>query len=292
MKKILTLLLIAIIAIPQYIVAQQLSPAEEKRVVVENLNRLVNQLKILDVVYDELTKDEPTRKMCKAAYEFNKETHAFFGVKNNLSNNGEYMDFKEATPKFWEYVGKTKADATTIDFDGDVQVSQEKWVKILKEFVERRKEDAVKKGLKFWFAEDKEEDDEDEDDDDKEVKEDEIPDGIPCGSGRLSNQCFADISKMKLKKFTSKEIESTIEQIIIKRRENGDNTIKKKDVMSVMRYLYKLLDDNSREKRHYHLFGHIHANHGIQKIGQTTFVNSAIMNEMYEFVNKPKLLEI
>ena len=42
----------------------------------------------------------------------------------------------------------------------------------------------------------------------------------------------------------------------------------------------------------YHLFGHIHANHGIQKIGQTTFVNSAIMNEMYEFVNKPKLLEI
>lgn len=45
-------------------------------------------------------------------------------------------------------------------------------------------------------------------------------------------------------------------------------------------------------KPQYHLFGHIHANHGIQKIGQTTFVNSAIMNEMYEFVNKPKLFEI
>jgi len=42
----------------------------------------------------------------------------------------------------------------------------------------------------------------------------------------------------------------------------------------------------------YHLFGHIHANHGIKKIGRTTFVNSAIMNEMYEFVNKPKMIEI
>ena len=42
----------------------------------------------------------------------------------------------------------------------------------------------------------------------------------------------------------------------------------------------------------YHLFGHIHADHGIKKLQQTTFVNAAIMNEMYEFVNKPILVEI
>jgi len=42
----------------------------------------------------------------------------------------------------------------------------------------------------------------------------------------------------------------------------------------------------------YHLFGHIHAAHGIKEIGQTTFVNAAIMNEVYEFVNNPVLLEI
>lgn len=55
------------------------------------------------------------------------------------------------------------------------------------------------------------------------------------------------------------------------------------------KYLLKAVE---RVKPRYHLFGHIHANYGIRKIGQTTFVNSAIMNEMYEFVNKPKLLEI
>lgn len=41
----------------------------------------------------------------------------------------------------------------------------------------------------------------------------------------------------------------------------------------------------------FHLFGHIHANYGIKKIDETTFVNSAIMNEEYKFINKPRLLE-
>jgi Icc-related predicted phosphoesterase len=53
-----------------------------------------------------------------------------------------------------------------------------------------------------------------------------------------------------------------------------------------------LLKAIERINPRYHLFGHIHANYGIQKIGQTTFVNSAIMNGMYELVNKPKLLEV
>jgi len=53
-----------------------------------------------------------------------------------------------------------------------------------------------------------------------------------------------------------------------------------------------LLKATERINPRYHLFGHIHASHGITKIGQTTFVNSAIMNKIYEFVNKPTLLEI
>lgn len=54
-------------------------------------------------------------------------------------------------------------------------------------------------------------------------------------------------------------------------------------------YLLKAVE---RINPRYHLFGHIHAANGIKKIKQTTFVNSAIMNEKYEFINKPTLLEI
>ena len=54
---------------------------------------------------------------------------------------------------------------------------------------------------------------------------------------------------------------------------------------------HNLLQAVERINPCYHLFGHIHAAHGIKKNGQTTFVNSSIMNGMYEFVNKPTLLE-
>jgi len=53
-----------------------------------------------------------------------------------------------------------------------------------------------------------------------------------------------------------------------------------------------LLQAVERIKPRYHLFGHVHAAHGIKKLQQTTFVNAAIMNEIYEFTNKPVLLEI
>ena len=53
-----------------------------------------------------------------------------------------------------------------------------------------------------------------------------------------------------------------------------------------------LLKAVERIRPHYHLFGHIHAAHGIKKLQQTTFVNSAMVNEAYELVNKPFLLEI
>lgn len=52
----------------------------------------------------------------------------------------------------------------------------------------------------------------------------------------------------------------------------------------------KLLERTTQINPRFHLFGHIHANNGIKKINQTTFVNSAIMNEEYKFINKPRLL--
>lgn len=41
-----------------------------------------------------------------------------------------------------------------------------------------------------------------------------------------------------------------------------------------------------------HLFGHIHANHGITTIGNTLFSNGAIMNADYTHLLKPIMLEI
>ncbi len=41
-----------------------------------------------------------------------------------------------------------------------------------------------------------------------------------------------------------------------------------------------------------HLFGHIHANNGILQIGNTTYVNSAIMDKDYFNLQNPNILEI
>ena len=93
--------------------------------------------------------------------------------------------------------------------------------------------------------------------------------------------------------------EGRTEQIMAKIPENTDVLISHSPPYGILDF-----DDNinygcpdllkvvERISPRYHLFGHIHANHGIKKIGQTTFVNSAIMNGFYEFVNKPFLLEI
>ncbi|MCL2435589.1 MAG: hypothetical protein FWD09_05565 [Lentimicrobiaceae bacterium] len=53
-----------------------------------------------------------------------------------------------------------------------------------------------------------------------------------------------------------------------------------------------LLRAIERIKPRHHLFGHIHAVHGIKKLQETTFVNAVIVNEMYELVNEPVLLDI
>jgi hypothetical protein len=41
-----------------------------------------------------------------------------------------------------------------------------------------------------------------------------------------------------------------------------------------------------------HVFGHLHEGYGQTKIGQTTYVNAAICNEMYEPINAPIVLDI
>jgi Icc-related predicted phosphoesterase len=53
-----------------------------------------------------------------------------------------------------------------------------------------------------------------------------------------------------------------------------------------------LLQSILRIKPQYHLFGHIHDAYGIEKSNHTIFVNASLMNENYELVNEPVLLEI
>ncbi|MDR2027176.1 MAG: metallophosphatase domain-containing protein [Prevotellaceae bacterium] len=42
----------------------------------------------------------------------------------------------------------------------------------------------------------------------------------------------------------------------------------------------------------YHLFGHIHDAYGIEKSTYTTFVNAALVNEDYQLLNKPVVVDI
>lgn len=42
----------------------------------------------------------------------------------------------------------------------------------------------------------------------------------------------------------------------------------------------------------YHIFGHLHESYGIEKHGETTFINCSHVNERYEPVNEPITLEV
>lgn len=53
-----------------------------------------------------------------------------------------------------------------------------------------------------------------------------------------------------------------------------------------------LLERISQIQPKLHLFGHIHAQHGITSIHGTTFSNGAIMNADYSSLNSPNLIEI
>ena len=54
----------------------------------------------------------------------------------------------------------------------------------------------------------------------------------------------------------------------------------------------ELLEKVSQVKPLYHLFGHIHANNGIENVGSTTFINSAIVNAIYDDIQPWHVIEI
>lgn len=54
----------------------------------------------------------------------------------------------------------------------------------------------------------------------------------------------------------------------------------------------ELLEKVEHVKPRYHLFGHIHANNGIERVGSTTFVNSAIVNAVYDDLQPWHVIEI
>ncbi|MGV3656308.1 MAG: metallophosphatase domain-containing protein [Chitinophagaceae bacterium] len=41
-----------------------------------------------------------------------------------------------------------------------------------------------------------------------------------------------------------------------------------------------------------HLFGHIHESYGVEKRGETKFINATVLNESYELVNPPVVFEL
>lgn len=70
---------------------------------------------------------------------------------------------------------------------------------------------------------------------------------------------------------------------------------------------YKILDLNSRKENcgceilqrkvlekypKYHCFGHLHESYGQEKIENTTFINCSLLDDNYDLVNEPIILEI
>lgn len=54
---------------------------------------------------------------------------------------------------------------------------------------------------------------------------------------------------------------------------------------------YDLLQKIKKVKPKYHIFGHIHSGYGVTKIDDTTYINCSVMNEEYEVVNEPIVIE-
>jgi len=48
-----------------------------------------------------------------------------------------------------------------------------------------------------------------------------------------------------------------------------------------------LAEKVKQRKPKYHIFGHIHEGYGTVKIGRTKFINCSVVNEMYNLINKP-----
>lgn len=55
---------------------------------------------------------------------------------------------------------------------------------------------------------------------------------------------------------------------------------------------YDLLQRVLKVKPKYHIFGHIHEAYGIEKKGETTFINTSVVDFHYNLKNKPIVIEI
>lgn len=56
--------------------------------------------------------------------------------------------------------------------------------------------------------------------------------------------------------------------------------------------LYKRVEELRQNKLKYHIFGHIHEAYGTVTKNNTTFINCSVMNEEYELVNRPVIIDI
>lgn len=55
---------------------------------------------------------------------------------------------------------------------------------------------------------------------------------------------------------------------------------------------FDLLQKIKEIKPKYHIFGHIHNGYGIKAVDETTFINCSLMNEEYDLVNNPIVIEV
>lgn len=53
-----------------------------------------------------------------------------------------------------------------------------------------------------------------------------------------------------------------------------------------------LLEKIQAVKPSFHIFGHIHEAYGVQKTGDTTYINASVVNEKYRINNNPVLFEL
>lgn len=53
-----------------------------------------------------------------------------------------------------------------------------------------------------------------------------------------------------------------------------------------------LAEKVKQRKPKYHIFGHIHEGYGTVKVGRTKFINCSVVNELYNVVNKPIVINL
>ena len=98
--------------------------------------------------------------------------------------------------------------------------------------------------------------------------------------------------------FLSDDIEGRFPQIMAKIPQDTDILISHRPPYGILDnagYAFgcsDLLQAVLKISPRYHLFGHIHYAYGMEKLEETTFVNASLVNEKYELVKEPFVLEV